>query len=72
MALSDKLQALKDAGFDVPDNALTFAKDSEYEADETVKSIWKCGCGHVYKSLIALGFYDHGCGKGSKKVWPRL
>ncbi len=71
MALSDKLEALKAAGFDVPDNALTFAKDQEYETDG-VKSVWKCGCGLDYKSPIPLGFYDHGCGKRSKKVWPRL
>lgn len=71
MALSDKLQALKDAGFDVPENALTYAEDREYDAEE-VKSVWICSCGFIYKSLIALSFYDHGCGKKATKRWPKL
>lgn len=72
MALSDKLKTLKAAGFDVPDNAVTFAEDSEYNDAEKVLSVWKCGCGHIYRSSIALSFYDHGCGKSAKKRWPRL
>ncbi len=70
MALSDKLELLKAAGFDVPDNAVNFFKDKEYR-DRGIAEVYKCRCGHLYESPIPLTHYEHGCGKTAKRKWPR-
>lgn len=70
MSLKKNLETLKTAGFDVPDNALRFVQDKDY-VERGVRSVWKCNCGHEYESPILLTEYDHGCGKKSRRTWPR-
>lgn len=70
MSLRKNLEDLKKAGFDVPANALRFAKDKDL-IERGVKAVFRCNCGHEYESPIPLSFYEHGCGKVSRLVWPR-
>lgn len=70
MSLRKNLEALQAAGFDVPNNAIHFARDKEY-ADRGIRSVWTCKCGHVYESPIPISEFDHGCGQKAKRTWPR-
>lgn len=70
MSLRGSLQALKDAGFEVPDNAITFARDKEL-SESDIAAVFLCKCGHEYKSPLPLTHYEHGCGKQAKQTWKR-
>lgn len=68
MTLSKSLQILKNQGFEVPENALTYALDQE-RRQRGLKSIWQCNCGHIYESELPILQYDHNCGKAAKEIW---
>lgn len=69
MSLSKDLEILRDAGFAVPENALTYALDQE-RRQQGIVAVWKCNCGYEYSSSIAILEFDHGCGKISHQTWP--
>ncbi len=66
--LSESLEILRKAGFDVPVPLEAYAKDREREA-RGVLQVWACKCGFMYETPIKLLDYEHSCGKTSRKVW---
>jgi hypothetical protein len=70
VTLSQSLKLLKEKGFVVPDNAITFARDKEFE-QRGLACVWTCNCGYIYESPVPVLEFDHNCGKISKQTWPR-
>lgn len=68
VALSESLEILRKAGFDVPAPVEAYVKDRERESHGVVQ-VWACKCGFIYETPIRLTDYEHSCGKTSRKVW---